>query len=162
MNAVLRAALEYVVERGWRVLPVTVDKEPNWPLLEATRDKKRWGGLRDEPADADEVRDWFRLDPTTGIAVICGNGLAVVDVDRGRSGFAGNAGPAPTAAARSERSPAFARAATSPAGGGTTRKGKTMKQPKNPGVAAAIAMKKARREHRPRTTGRGGPRSRRR
>jgi Bifunctional DNA primase/polymerase, N-terminal len=81
VNAILRAALEYV-ERDWRVLPVLPDKEPNRPLLKRTRGTTRWRGLREEPADATEVRTWLRLDPATGIGIITGDGLAVVDVDR--------------------------------------------------------------------------------
>jgi len=80
VNAVLRAALEYV-ERDWRVLPVLSDKEPNRPLLKKTRGTTRWRGLRKTPADATEVRRWLRLDPTTGIGIITGDRLAVYDVD---------------------------------------------------------------------------------
>lgn len=80
MNAVLHAALEYL-DRGWHVLPVQPNKEPNRPLLKDTRGTTRWTGLRSDPADAAEVRRWLELDPGTGIGVITGDGLAVVDVD---------------------------------------------------------------------------------
>ena len=80
MNAVLRAALEYL-ERDWRVLPVLPDKEPNWPLLRETRGTGRWRGLRDEPADAAEVRHWFRARPGDRDRDHLRGGLVVVDID---------------------------------------------------------------------------------
>ncbi len=81
MNAVYNAFLEYRERYDWRVLPVLPDKTPALDVIEATRGTRRWGGLRDEPAETKEIRRWLGLDPGVGVGVICGGGLVVVDVE---------------------------------------------------------------------------------
>jgi hypothetical protein len=70
--------------RGYATLPIGRGKEPARALIRATRGSARWKPLRSAPANEDEVRAWFELDPSTGIGVITGEpsgGLVVVDVD---------------------------------------------------------------------------------
>lgn len=72
------------IARGWATLPVTPGKQPVHRLIRATRGHASWRQLAERPASADEVRDWFELEPGTGIGVITGEpsgGLVVVDVD---------------------------------------------------------------------------------
>jgi hypothetical protein len=99
----LDEALRHVA-RGWATLPVDRNKEPAHALIRATRGRSGWKELRSRPAGEDEVRAWFELDPSTGIAVITGEPsgeLVVVDVDDP----AGAPELPPTAAAATGRCP---------------------------------------------------------
>ncbi len=82
MNQTLAAALAYRC-LGWRVLPVGIDKRPRFELLENMYGSPGWEGLRSRPASEVEIEEWFRRDPTAGIAVITGSskGPVVIDVD---------------------------------------------------------------------------------
>jgi hypothetical protein len=66
------------------VLPVRPDKEPNRPVLRRLRGTSEWRTFRERPASAEEIREAFRLDPNTNVAIVCGDasrGLVVQDVD---------------------------------------------------------------------------------
>jgi hypothetical protein len=72
------------IARGWATLPLAPrSKHPASGLIHKTRAQRGWSSLRTRPADADEVRAWFELEPHAGVGVICGepSGLVVIDVD---------------------------------------------------------------------------------
>ena len=77
-----RDAAQSYRERGWQVLPVHVDKRPALAALAATRGTRRWGALRGDPATANEIDRWYRVEPDAGVGVLCVGGLVVVDIDR--------------------------------------------------------------------------------
>lgn len=82
MTTPLAQALAYV-ERGWPVLPVEPrGKRPNAAVLKSVYGTPSWEPLRRRPASRPEVQAWYEADPTTNLAIITGNGLAVLDIDR--------------------------------------------------------------------------------
>jgi hypothetical protein len=70
----LAAATEYVLERGWSVIPVTNDKRPAL---------SSWEGYQRKRPSPKEFRAWFAEHQPAGIAIITGSisRLAVLDID---------------------------------------------------------------------------------
>jgi Bifunctional DNA primase/polymerase, N-terminal len=81
----LSKAEHYQSHHGWSLLPLH-GKQPNHRLIRHTRGTSETGSFWQRPADTDELRAWFKVDPETNIGVACGGvsgGLAVLDQDEG-------------------------------------------------------------------------------
>lgn len=78
MKSMVEAALLYA-ERGWRVFPLREgDKQPT----SGFRWKER------ASADPDQLTAWWRMRPRLNLAIVTGDGLAVLDVDPRSGGLA--------------------------------------------------------------------------
>ena len=73
-DPVLFAALNYA-RRGWKVFPVGIDKQPLTPH-----------GLLDASTDEAQIKEWFGVPSQRGVAIVCGNGLVVLDIDVAHGG----------------------------------------------------------------------------
>jgi hypothetical protein len=72
------AALEYL-ECGWSVIPLRPNEK---------RPLGKWTDAMNQPATADQVRDWFRENPSINIGIVTGpiSGLLVLDIDSDHGG----------------------------------------------------------------------------
>lgn len=96
------------VERGWRLVPIVPGgKQPHTQLLRDLHGTNSWAFLRDKPATLDTVRRWLTHTPDLNLAIIPGDGLAVVDVDDPEK-FTGSHPPTPTVATTRGRHMYFA------------------------------------------------------
>jgi Bifunctional DNA primase/polymerase, N-terminal len=73
------------LDRGWALIPIQgLDKGPNFAVLKAVYGRTDWKHLARRPADPEQVRGWYELDPNTNIGIITGRpsgGLVVADWD---------------------------------------------------------------------------------
>lgn len=91
--AKLGAAQEYL-SLGWRLLLLgegtgRYAKRPHADALRVVRGTSSWSILRDQPLEPDEIRYALNRYPAANVGIICGDGLAVVDVEAGRNAPAG-------------------------------------------------------------------------
>jgi Bifunctional DNA primase/polymerase, N-terminal len=80
-----RAALLYA-ERGWPVLPLFSIDENGCECRRSGcgqpgKHPRTMHGYRDATLEADQIRTWWRMWPTSNVGIGTGNGLVVYDVD---------------------------------------------------------------------------------
>jgi Bifunctional DNA primase/polymerase, N-terminal len=81
----LPSALLYV-ERGWPVLPLFGIDESGCECrrsgcAQSGKHPRLMHGVHDATLDPDQVREWWRMWPTSNVGIGCGGGLIVYDID---------------------------------------------------------------------------------
>jgi Bifunctional DNA primase/polymerase, N-terminal len=81
-SRLLRDRAPAYVGFGWALVPVVSrSKEPHTALLRELYGRPTLDHLKHGPALAEEVEEWFRLEPELNLGVFPSNSLALIDID---------------------------------------------------------------------------------
>jgi hypothetical protein len=91
VNPILEAALDYA-RRGWPVVPCYEPRDGGCSCRKGKacqspgKHPRTKHGINDATTDEATIRSWFEQFPSANVAVVTGNGLAVLDVDSRHGG----------------------------------------------------------------------------